>query len=35
MEIVKELSEIAEKWTEPEYRARPELSYSTISTYES
>jgi hypothetical protein len=35
MEIVKELSQIAEKWTEPEYRARPELSYSTISTYES
>lgn len=35
MEILKELSEIAEKWTEPEYRARPELSYSTISTYES
>lgn len=34
MEIVKELSEIAEKWTEPEYRARPELSYSNISTYE-
>lgn len=34
MEILKELSEIAEKWTEPEYRARPELSYSTISTYE-
>ena len=35
MEILKELSEISEKWTEPEYRARPELSYSTISTYES
>lgn len=34
MEIQKELSEIAENWTEPEYRARPELSYSTISTYE-
>lgn len=35
MEILKELSEIAEPWTEPEYRARPELSYSNISTYES
>lgn len=35
MEILKELSAIAENWTEPEYRARPELSYSTISTYES
>lgn len=34
MEIVKELSEIAEKWTEPEYRARPELSQSTLGTYE-
>lgn len=30
-----ELSDIAEKWTEPEYRQRPELSYSTLSTYES
>ena len=35
MLIERELSEIAEKWTEPEYRARPELSYSTLSTYES
>lgn len=34
MEILKELSEISEPWTEREYRARPELSYSTISTYE-
>lgn len=34
MEIVKELSDIAEKWTEPEYRARPELSQSTLGTYE-
>lgn len=34
MTIQKELSEIAEKWTEPEYRQRPELSYSTLSTYE-
>lgn len=34
MEIIKELSEIAEKWTEPEYRARPELSQSTLGTYE-
>lgn len=34
MNIQKELSEIAEKWTEPEYRARPELSQSTLGTYE-
>ena len=34
MEILKELSEISLPITEPEYRARPELSYSTISTYE-
>ena len=34
MEILKELSEIAEKWTEPEYRQQPELSYSTLATYE-
>lgn len=32
--IQKELSQIAENWTEAEYRARPELSYSTLSTYE-
>lgn len=34
VEIKKELSEIAESWTEPEYRARPELSQSTLGTYE-
>ena len=34
MEILKELSAIAENWTEPEYRARPELSQSTLGTYE-
>ena len=34
MEIQKELSAIAEDWTEPEYRARPELSQSTLGTYE-
>ena len=34
MEIVKELSAIAKDWTEPEYRARPELSYSNLSDYE-
>ena len=34
MEIVKELSQIAEPWTEPEYRQQPELSYSTLATYE-
>ena len=34
MNIPKELSEIAESWTEPEYRARPELSQSTLGTYE-
>lgn len=33
--IEKELSQIAENWSEPEYRERPELSYSTLSTYES
>lgn len=30
----KALSEIAENWTEPEYRAQPELSYSTLSKFE-
>lgn len=34
MEIVKELSDISLQITEPEYRARPELSYSILSTYE-
>ena len=34
MDIQKELSQIAEPWTEPEYRARPELSQSTLGTYE-
>ena len=34
MEIVKELSSISLAITEPEYRQRPELSYSTLSTYE-
>ena len=34
MEIQKELSSIALDITEPEYRQRPELSYSTLSTYE-
>lgn len=34
MEIVKELSDISLHITEPEYRQRPELSYSTLSTYE-
>lgn len=34
MEIIKELSTIAENWTEPEYRQQPELSYSTLATYE-
>lgn len=34
MIIEKEFSEIAEKWTEPEYRARPELSYSTLARFE-
>ena len=35
MEITKELSDISLPISEPEYRARPELSYSTLSTYES
>lgn len=35
MEIVKELSDISLPITEPEYRQMPELSYSTLSTYES
>lgn len=34
MEIIKELSEISLHITEPEYRERPELSYSTLATYE-
>ena len=34
MTIEKELSEIALHITEPEYREMPELSYSTLSTYE-
>ena len=34
MEIEKELKDIALSITEPEYRQRPELSYSTLSTYE-
>lgn len=34
MNITKELSEISLHITEPEYRQRPELSYSTLSTYE-
>lgn len=34
MQIQKELSDIALHITEPEYRKLPELSYSTISTYE-
>lgn len=35
MEIQKELSEIALNITESDYRQLPELSYSTLSTYES
>lgn len=34
MEIEKELKDIALSITEPEYRQRSELSYSTLSTYE-
>ena len=34
MEIQKELKDISLHITEPEYRQRPELSYSTLSTYE-
>lgn len=34
MEILKELKDISLPITEPEYRAMPELSYSTLSTYE-
>ena len=35
VEIQKELKDISLPITEPEYRAMPELSYSTLSTYES
>lgn len=35
MQIVKELSSISLPISEPEYRQLPELSYSTLSTYES
>ena len=35
MEIVKEFSSISLPISEPEYRQMPELSYSTLSTYES
>lgn len=35
MNIVKELPTISLPITEPEYRARPELSYSNLSSYES
>lgn len=35
MEIEKELSDISLHISEPEYRQRPELSYSTLSRYES
>lgn len=35
MNIVKELKDISLNITEPEYRQRPELSYSTLSRYES
>lgn len=35
MTIEKELSSVAESWTEPEYRQQPELSYSNLSNYES
>lgn len=35
MEIKKELKDISLHITEPEYRQRPELSYSTLSRYES
>ena len=34
MEIKKELKDISLPITEPEYRNRPELSYSTLSTFE-
>ena len=34
MTIQKELSQISEAWSEAEYRARPELSQSTLGTYE-
>jgi hypothetical protein len=34
MEIQKELNQISLQISEPEYRQRPELSYSTLSTYE-
>lgn len=34
MQIIKELSDIALPITEPEYRQMPELSYSTLSSYE-
>lgn len=35
MEITKKLSQISLDISEPEYRQRPELSYSTLSRYES
>jgi uracil phosphoribosyltransferase len=35
IEIQKELKDISLPISEPEYRAMPELSYSTLSTYES
>lgn len=35
MEILKEISDISLNISEPEYRQLPELSYSTLSTYES
>ena len=35
MDIPKELIDISLPITEPEYRQRPELSYSTLSRYES
>ena len=35
MKITKELKDIALPVSEPEYRQRPELSYSTLSRYES
>ena len=34
MEITKELKDISLQISEPQYRQRPELSYSTLSTYE-
>ena len=32
--LVKELKDIALPWTEPQYRADPALSYSTLATFE-